>query len=752
VTRGRSNGNGGSYGPERLFEFDEEPEKGLADYVRILFRRKWSIGAVFILGVLIAWGYTKTLTPVYVSSATVEVGPENQQGARTLGDLFMAGWMQSETYTTVIELLKSRSMAASVAEKVDESKLPVYSSGERKGIVSRLHGLLESLVGRPAGQALPPPDPGSRKEALVGKLLGGLSVARQGESRLLKFDFEASDPAEAQELLRTYIDVFIADSLNKRRKASAAVGAWLKAETERAEKKLKESMQALVAFSGEHGIVTMSDGSNQALRYFNTAAEGLLKSKEQTVTLETVLNASLASGIYSLPPEVRSLDVQRLQERVSALETQYSEKLETYTESAPKVVLLRKQIEQARENLRAAEKNSVTAALDAAKRQELLKQQIFDATRKDAMNVNEVGIQYAVLKKEVETNEQVFKLLKQKSNEQELSTQVIANNYAVVDPPTLPGGPVRPKKDKILLVGALIGLLGGIVIALVLEQVDDKLRGAEEIERSLALATLGTVPDVRRVRELASAADKNGRYEFLAHDLPKSLVSEAVKNIKTSLLLSLPAASSHTILVTSALPGEGKTFVAVSIATALSSKTKRVAVVDSDLRRPRMAEVFGEHSGPPGLTTLVTRSDVRLAKVIHRSRVPGLYYVCSGPPPPNPVGLLESDRMTQIINQLKEIFDVVVFDSPPILGFSDARILSSHVDGVILVARQGFVPIPALRDAKNLITLSRGSLTGVVINMASGPALSYGGHKYYSYYKYYKGYSSRQTQADRANA
>ena len=162
--------------------------------------------------------------------------------------------------------------------------------------------------------------------------------------------------------------------------------------------------------------------------------------------------------------------------------------------------------------------------------------------------------------------------------------------------------------------------------------------------------------------------------------------------------------------------------------------------------------MFGEHSGPPGLTTLVTRSDVRLAKVIHRSRVPGLYYVCSGPPPPNPVGLLESDRMTQIINQLKEIFDVVVFDSPPILGFSDARILSSHVDGVILVARQGFVPIPALRDAKNLITLSRGSLTGVVINMASGPALSYGGHKYYSYYKYYKGYSSRQTQADRANA
>ena len=192
-----------------------------------------------------------------------------------------------------------------------------------------------------------------------------------------------------------------------------------------------------------------------------------------------MLNASLASGIYSLPPEVRSLDVQRLQERVSALETQYSEKLETYTESAPKVVLLRKQIEQARENLRAAEKNSVTAALDAAKRQELLKQQIFDATRKDAMNVNEVGIQYAVLKKEVETNEQVFKLLKQKSNEQELSTKVIANNYAVVDPPTLPGGPFRPKKDKILLVWALIGLLGGIVIALVLEQVDDKLRGAE---------------------------------------------------------------------------------------------------------------------------------------------------------------------------------------------------------------------------------------------------------------------------------
>lgn len=751
-TRGRLNGNGSTYAPERLFELDEEPEKGLTDYLRILFRRKWAIVIVFFLGVLVAWAYAKNLTPVYRSSATIEIGPEGQQGVKSLGDLFMHGWMQSETYTTQIEVLRSRSMAAAVAERIDESKIPGFSSGERKGALSRLKGLVRAVSAHPAPQESASADPGSRKEALAGQLLGGFSVTRQGDSRLLRLDLEASNPVVAKDFLTTYIDVFIASSLNKRRKASADAGIWLKAELDRAERKLVESLSALVKFSNEHGLVTMSDGSHQALRFFNSAAEGLLKSKEQTVELETLLKESGSSGISALPSDIKSLDGQRLRDRLSKLESEYADLREIYSDSYPKVVLLQKQIEQTRERVGDAEKNSVTAALDAAKKQEMMKQQVFDTARKEAMNVNEVGIQYAVLKKEIETNEQVYKLLLQKSKEQEVNTQIIANNLVVVDPPTLPGGPIKPNKNRILMVGAVIGLLGGILVALVLEQIDDKLHGTEEIERTLGLASLGSVPDVKKVRELGGKGDTDGRYEFLAHDVPKSLVSEAVKNIKTSLLLSLPAASSHTILFTSALPGEGKTFVAVSVATALSSKDKRVAVVDSDLRRPRMAEVFGESSGPPGLTTLLTRSDVRLAKVIHRSRVPGLYYICAGPPPPNPVGLLESDRMVQVINQLREIFDVVIFDSPPIIGFTDARILSAHVDAVVIVARQSFVPIPALREARNLVALSRGSVMGVVLNMVSGSALSYGGHRYYSYQKYYRDYSSKETQETRADA
>jgi capsular exopolysaccharide synthesis family protein len=256
------------------------------------------------------------------------------------------------------------------------------------------------------------------------------------------------------------------------------------------------------------------------------------------------------------------------------------------------------------------------------------------------------------------------------------------------------------------------------------------------------------VPDLKSLRNLNGSHADVKSVELVAHDAPKSPVSEAIRNVKTSIFLSMPAASITSLVVSSAMPAEGKTFIAISIASVISSQQKRVLIVDADLRRPRIAQVFGCRRDAVGLTTLLTRNDVSLKKVIQRSRVPGLYFLSSGPLPPNPGGLLESDRMRSLSERFCDIFDLVVFDSPPVMGFADAQILAARADGVILVAKEGHVPMEMLRQAKASISLTKGKILGVVLNMAHAGGYGYGYYGKYGYrsryYYYYHDYYSSE--------
>jgi polysaccharide biosynthesis transport protein len=396
------------------------------------------------------------------------------------------------------------------------------------------------------------------------------------------------------------------------------------------------------------------------------------------------------------------------------------------------VSILRKKIEFLREKIDNLEKNAVEAALDSAKKQEQMHREVFDAAKKKAINVNTLGVQYAVLKKEVEINEQLYQILLKKSKEIELNSLIVGNNVSVVDPPSTNPAPVKPNRSLILILGSCFGLLGGVLAALFLEQMDVKVRTAREIEKKLSVPSLGLVPDIRKHKKHERFSPASADFPFLSHDAPTAMVSDAVRNVKTSLLLASPGSTIETMVVASALAGEGKTFIAVSIATAMSSGNKRVLVVDADLRNPSLAGIFGQPSNRPGLANLLAGDGVDLSQVIRRSRVPGLYYIPAGPEPPNPAELLESERLPQIISRFRETFDFVIFDAPPIMGFSDVQLISTNVDGVLLVVQQGRVPMEILQEAKNLVTMTRGRIFGAVLNMTDGVFPHYyGAHRYY---------------------
>jgi len=236
-------------------------------------------------------------------------------------------------------------------------------------------------------------------------------------------------------------------------------------------------------------------------------------------------------------------------------------------------------------------------------------------------------------------------------------------------------------------------------------------------------------------------------YEFLAYELPRSPMSDAIRNIQTSIFLANPEHPTKCMAVSSATPSEGKTLIAVSIATVLASdKSKRVIIVDADLRKPRIHRVFGRSEPGRGFTSIFNGEEADKSSLIRAyAGVPGLFYITSGPVPDDPVAILQSDRTKQFFAELRDSFDYVVVDCPPILGFADTSLISLNVDGLVMVARQGHVGRDELREAMEIISSTNGCpLLGVVMNRAYAPGASrygyqYRGHYYYSshYRKYY---------------
>ncbi len=722
-------------------EFDEQPEKSLKDYIQIIVKRRRAILIVFLAVVSLTAAYTFTRVPIYRASATLEFEKEASNSINTLGESLAPNWAQAEFFATQSGILKSRSLAEALIDKMNLTKSQEFKPAE-PGTLDKIASWFLSFF----SSDVPQPERNQiGRESLARAVTDRIFVKRESNSRLLTLSMEAKDPEFAKETLDTYIQIYLDQNLRKRRIISSEAVTWLKGEQTRAEDKLVKSMAALVNFTNDHGIVSLEDTSNHVLRFFNSSAEGLVKSKEHRVQLEALQKDGM-QGLPLLPPDLKSGDLQTLKEKLALFEAEYMQLREIYAEEYPKVLMLKKQIAFLKNRLAETEEKAITSALETARSQESMQQQSFEQARKDAMNNNSLGVQYAVLKKEVETNEQIYKILLQKSKEMELNIQIIGNNISVIDPPTTPVSPVKPNKKLNLLIGAFLGLLTGVFAAFVREQIDNSIHSTDDVEKYLNLPSLGAVPDIEKHRRIHGLNGNTSGYEFIAHNSPKAPVSEAIKNIKTSIFLSLPASSMRTIAVSSAVPREGKTFISVSIASVLCSSTKRVLLVDADLRRPRVGEVFSQPDGVPGLTTYLTQDNVKFQKILHKSRIPGLYYVCAGPLPPNPVALLESDRMRDFIDRCSSVFDFVIFDSPPVGGFSDARILASKVDGVIMVVREGRAPVDLVRQTKMMITSANSRILGVVLNMANGRSSLYGSG-YGGYYSYYGDYYSKSARS-----
>jgi capsular exopolysaccharide synthesis family protein len=476
----------------------------------------------------------------------------------------------------------------------------------------------------------------------------------------------------------------------------------------------------------------------------------VLDARTDRIAKESLYNQIAALGpgqIESFPLVLGSEPVQALKAELALLQKEEARLSDTLGDRHPDMVRIRQQIRTTEEKIR-GEMRNVARAAESEYRTALAKESrlaaTLEAVKKEAQETNRKSIEHGVLKREVETNRQLYQDLLTKTKQTGLETELKTTNIRVVEKAERPRGPISPNRMRNYQVAVILGLLVGIGLALGFEHLDNTFKTPEDVKEHLQVPFLGMVPDVGLKATGGAARGPTASYVLKN---PGSAVADAYRVLRTNLIFTSAETTGRVILVTSASPGEGKTTTLATLAVALAQNGAKVLAVDGDLRRPTLNHHFGLQK-TPGLTDLIV-GKAAASQAIQSTRVNGLQVLPCGYQPPNPAELLGSPMMKQILDAIRAHYDWVLIDAPPLLAMADAPVLCSLVEGVVLVLAAEAATKPAVMRAIDQIHSVGGKLTGVLLNRVNLERNSY----YYSQYygEYYRSYYAEGAAA-RASA
>src|SRR5436190_3570708 len=462
------------------------------------------------------------------------------------------------------------------------------------------------------------------------------------------------------------------------------------------------------------------------------------------------------SGNADSVPELRSdIVLQDLFKKRGDLNSQASDALAQYGPNFPKVQRLQGQLKEI-EQLIFDEKKSIIDQMgndyNAARQRETLLTQALDQQKIEANQMSERLVEYNILKREAEANKTLYDGMLTKLKEANIAGALKSSNIRVVDPAMIPSTPTRPAKARNIALAFIVGLVGGIGLALLREYLDNTVKTPDDIETLSRLPSLAVVPafsdsNGNGRRGLLKGVSSNGhdkRIELVAQHLPKSQMSEAFRALRTALLLSQADHPPQVILVTSALPREGKTTAAANLAVTLAQLGDRTLLIDADLRKPGVGRLLNMTDGKyAGLSSFLAGVSSLDSITVPHPAIPNLVAIPTGPLPPNPADLLSSHKLADAITELRSKFKFIVIDSPPIMAATDAVILSVQADGVLLVVRSGETPKEAFTRTRDLLSSVKCRILGVVLNAVDASAPDY--YYSYRYYPYSYGYGPQET-------
>jgi polysaccharide biosynthesis transport protein len=729
------------------YPFLAEEESPLLHYWRILKKRRWTVLAAASIIFALAVIATLRTTPLYQATSKVAIFPENPNalGFKGLEDS-SPDYQYDVTLETQAAILRSDALAMKVIEAMRLDQNPKFTTVRPQRTGDSLQ--VSSMQ----------PDPVAAV-ALLGRFRGGLSVQLIPNSRLVQISYTDPDPRLATEIVNTLVRTFTEENFKTKYEAVTQTSDWLSTELADLQMKVQTSEEKLVRYQKDHSILGVDEKQNivtaklDELNRELTAAQTDRIQKESNYKLSADGNPAAFSKTSG---EGSSNMLDKLREKEAELDTQRAQLTTQFGSGYPRVAELSNQVKQVRAEIAAEETRMQEGIRDeylAAVQRESLLVTAFNQQKQEANQLNESAIEYSVLKRDAEANRQLYQNLLERLKEAGVSAGLRSSNIRVVDVARTPTSPIKPNVPRNIEFGLLLGLACGIGLAFVLESLDTSIRTLEEISAISSLPALGTIPLQvssngslrKRLKATSIQSETSDSPTLITYARPKSEAAEAFRSLRTSILLSSFGAPPKVILVTSALPQEGKTTISANSALVLAQRGGRVLLIDADLRRPGIDKLFGFRSRG-GLSTLISGGDKVEDVIIPFTDVPNLWILPAGPIPPQPAELLGSTVMKDHIARWRTEFDHVIIDTPPCLSVTDAVILSPEADRVILVARAGKTTKLALRRACELLLQVNARVMGIVLN-----ALNLDSAESYYYYggRYSKRYYHDESREDK---
>lgn len=721
-------------------------ERHVMDYVRTIYKRRWIAIPVFLAVAVVGVLNAVREVPLYQARTQLLIDKDTPTIA-TLDQMFQSqdGWFNDAFYQTQYRILQSRSLAKRAIDELKMWNQPLGQPVEapmpldpialaRMGASKVYHGV-KGLAGAdtPAARPVPVEPRGAEEtEQQAGKIdefQGGVSIEPVRNSSLVDILYTSTDPVFAAKAANAIARAYISQSLEYRFSENKETADWLGQQLTEQRKALEASEAALQAYRERNGAVSVADSASnivvQRLSDLNTA---LTKAKTERINKEAVYNqlkAAEVSGKLDTFPAVLANDyIQKLRSDLADLQRQQVQLAERYGERHAEMIKSKASIESADAKLKlelGKVVESVRNEYQAALSEEQSLQSALNSQKSEALSQNRTGIEFGVLQREVESNKQLYESLMQRTKETGISSERKSTNIRIIDEARTPGAPISPNLRRAVMLSLVAGLALSLGLVFFVDYMDNRLKTPQDLKAYLGVPFLGMVPAVPKGK---------GAVNPLLTEVDAPSFAEAFKTVRTNVLFSSAEDGLRTLVVTSAGPGEGKSICSANIAIALAQTGLRVLLVDADMRRPRVHEIF-EAAEEPGLSNLLT-GNAKASEVIQKSKVNGLWLMSAGHIPPNPAELLSSPRFVDFLGALEDHFDWVVLDTPPVLVVADSMVVANKATGVVFVVGADQTNRNAARTAIDQLTSTNATVIGSMLNRADVHRHS---HYYSTYYK-----------------
>ncbi len=711
---------------------------------RVIWTRKWIIVGITLLTAVLSLMFVLRQTPIYRATATLQIEREPTQPS-PFQDPYSVYADQYLYYQTQYGLIKRRAIAERVAEELDmlpDPTEPVLEPAEpaKPGLFTLERWLPEGWL--PETPEVPVR---SARDNVLAGIVGAIQLSPRRDSQLVDISIENANPVLAAQIANAVARAYIEDNLAGRIEMNQAGSSFLSERLAELKENLTESEEALQTFKDSERLVATSDVDSVANQELSAATEKVTSARRGLSDLEVRLEQLRAAqsdpqaDLASLPGIVDSAQVAPVYRNLVDAQAEVDRLSNRYGPKHPRMIAAQGTLEAARKSLR--EQVIVATEVlrqDVANARAVLRaaESELEAVKGRVRSFERQTYDLARLEREVQANRDIYQRFLGQYKETDAVGEVQAANARLVELALPPTYPVKPNKKRSLMMGMLLGLMLSIGLCFLLEHLDNTLKSSEDVERHTGLPVLGVLPRLK--------TSESDNLQPLRHfkERKRSIFSESIRTVRTGVLLSGLDDAHKVVVVTSSVPGEGKTTLSMNLARALS-EMRKVLLIDADMRRPMIASALGQAKDHPGLSQFIS-GERKLSECVSQIPESSLFVMSAGVIPPNPLEMLSSNRFSEALDSLAEKFDHIVIDAAPVLAVSDALVLSRLASSVIYVIRADATPTPAVKDGVKRLRRVDAHLIGAVINRAQGRGKAgYGkysgyGYGYYTDYGYAK--------------